>query len=1195
MSSLPNDWRNYSRGVGPDEWVATWVVLPNCRVAGTDLEPADCLEVSGEAVATRRAVAWSIWDNQVGRGTQETLALYYIDTAGVSETPLTHLRIGGMAGAENGYYASAGTSTLIVRKLSAGVSSSLGSTGLALTAKRYWWVRMGATGTTVRVRAWALGSAEPSAWSVTVTDSSFSDGQIGIGVYDASTVTRCFFFSVGVNGSSAPDQSALPVRLRDVLKDPAAQIEYWLKLSYADPATGVTYTKWVSHQGRGRLATGDLDFPSASAFLPVLADPGSAGSTLSQDLQFSGQAVGAGGFTVQVDNRDGALAFLGQATPGGAPTYTLAGLRQVVYAGSAGGPTRAFEPFAAATCAAEPTLAAVVTLQMASDEDRLSTPLRIGHYAGVRTCQKYTGGSASAPWLAAYDLAEFTVMARFGVAATPTAGQFPPFISKSASTTSRNFLIIMLPTGTAFGVAGGIAGVTSVGGVANKNRLNSTKSYADGTFYIAVYAHSAMYGNYLLITNGGIEEFVSSASEGVPDFQNVPVTWGGPGLTAPASTCDQRVYDHWLTPDEARAEIDKLASASAAGLIGAWVGDDGSSGSTPTVVTDYSPNANNATITGTFVWTASDLGDASLVGKLKPFAAGRVRQAFPDRSDSVRSRYTYNDGEITDSLTTKSKGAALTRGTNFSDPPSGGLDTSYQGAGVFLFAGANPDPVTVDFNGAGSIVADSVYYPARLARAIITSRGDQALHRDVDHGWFEAAARLAPYPAGFYRKGGGSAPAQSEVLNEILGDSGQAYRLDRDDRISACQLLPTILPGPYGNDYCLEFTGHPRQELVVPSFTFPSSSCTVCGWVYSLQPEGDSASDTSNVFSGQTLLQVGASTAPNVATVLTPYPAWGQGQIRHGFSQVGISSSSVLTNQGLVPWAGWVFVAFAYVLNTSFTVYAAPKGGTLAATPIANVPGLAAPTAGTGDLRIGNGAGAFIGSLQHWQIWNSAKSLAQLQALMTTPPVGSESGLLAYLPMTEASGPPVELVSGKAAQWGNIRRSPRFVLDYTISGDSIGKFGGPMPLRPAYEVVVSYNVADHPLTEQEIVVSVTGAARQSLKETEQRARFYSSPIAYNPTTNKGYKKSYSIPIVSRFAGQQGASVLAKVTGYRFSPARSVAEVTDAPRLGLDAQLLDEVLVKAGAHTGLPATGLSYRIVRLAKTFLTGRTTMGLWR
>jgi|GEM_PF-5378842 len=1190
MSSLATDWRNYSRGVLPtDDWAPAFSggAAPTGWIAGTDLEPGDCLELYGEAVAMYRALAWTIWDGQTGRGTQEALGLFYIDTAGASETPLIFLRMGGTPGAENGYYVTAG-GTVVIHKLTAGVLSSLGSSSPTMTTKRYWWVRSGATGTTIRVKVWALGSAEPGAWSISATDAAFSDGQIGIGVYDASTVTRCHFFSVGVNGTAAPDQSSLPTRLRDVIADPAGPVlEHWLRLSYADPTTGVVYARWVSQQGRGRTLTGDLDFPPNQQFFPILSDAGIFSSNLSEDIQFSGRVAETGAFEIRMDNRDGALAFLGQPTPGLAPAYTLAGLRQTVYAGEAGGSSRGFEPLFSATCVAEPVISAIVVLQVASNEDRLDDPIRIGRYAGVRTCQRYNGGSASAAYLAAYDVTEFVVMVRFRVTGTPTAGTFPLLIDKSLSATNRNFQIFMVPTGAAAGTPGGISGITSVGGVGGKNRVNSAGVYATGTWWIAAYAHSGVYGNYLLISNGATEELVTGLTDGAPNTQAAPVAWGT-GLTSD-DVCDHRIYNYYLTPDQVRAEMDKLASVSSPGLVAAWVGDDGLSGSTPTTVTDYGSGANNAAITGAFTWVASDLGDVSQAGKTRPIVYGAVRQMAPDRSDPARSRYTYNDGEVTGNLTTKSRGAALTRGTDFSSPPSGGTDTSYQGGGVFLFLGANPDPVTVDFTGTGSVFTDTVFYPSRIARSVLTGRGSQILHRDIDDGWCEAAARLAPYLSGYWLKGGGSPPSQADALGDVLGSAGQAWRLDRDDRVAPCELLPTVCPGPYGDVHCLEFTGHPRSELLFPSVTIPAGSHTVCGWVKCFQVDPDMGA-TNTVFPRlMSILTAGDTTSPLLAAGLYPYT---MGQLVEGWASGTTFSTST---QNVVPWATWVFVACVFTQGTGWSFYSSrAAGGTLALT---NSPPftLATFAGGTGDVRIGCGTAPFIGALQHVQIWSAAKNLSQLQALMATPPVGSESGLVLYAPLTESSGAPVDAVSGKLAQWGNVRRSPRVVLDYTVSGDSAGKYGGPMPLRPAHEVVTKYGVAGQALQEADIATSVTGPARQLLKEPEQEVRYYSPAVAFRSSTGTGYRRSRSIPLSSRFYDQKGAAALSALTGYRFSPARSVGEVLDALRLPLDAQILDEAWVRAGSHTGLPDAGLSYRIIRMSKTFQTGLCTLGLWR
>lgn len=297
MPSLATDWRNYTRGVLPtDDWAPGFAgTAPTGWIAGTDLEPGDCLEIYGEAVAEYRALAWTIWDGQSGRGTQEALGLFYVDVAGATETPTIFLRMGGAPKSENGYYVTLGAA-LTLRKIAGGASSVI-SAGVAVSAaRRYYWVRAGATGTTIRARVWALGSAEPGTWTATAVDASHSDGQVGVGIFDAGAVVRCHFFSVGVNGLPAPDPSSLPVRVCDLLQDPAILLEYWLRLSYADPATGIVSVKWISQQGRGRTMTGDLDFPPNQPFLPVLSEAGIFSSGLSEDLQFSGGAAETGAF-----------------------------------------------------------------------------------------------------------------------------------------------------------------------------------------------------------------------------------------------------------------------------------------------------------------------------------------------------------------------------------------------------------------------------------------------------------------------------------------------------------------------------------------------------------------------------------------------------------------------------------------------------------------------------------------------------------------------------------------------------------------------------------------------------------------------------------------------------------------------------------------------------------------------------------
>lgn len=66
-----------------------------------------------------------------------------------------------------------------------------------------FWVRVQATGTTIRGRIWADGSAEPSTWNVEVTDNAIpGPGFAGFAVYDQTI--QSYQYSVGTGADPAP-------------------------------------------------------------------------------------------------------------------------------------------------------------------------------------------------------------------------------------------------------------------------------------------------------------------------------------------------------------------------------------------------------------------------------------------------------------------------------------------------------------------------------------------------------------------------------------------------------------------------------------------------------------------------------------------------------------------------------------------------------------------------------------------------------------------------------------------------------------------------------------------------------------------------------------------------------------------------------------------------------------------------------
>lgn len=76
-----------------------------------------------------------------------------------------------------------GTIQLALEKVVAGSTTTLGAAttvGTGFVANQWWRIRVQRTGTTIRCRAWLDGSAEPSSWTFSVTDTAFPTGRVGL-------------------------------------------------------------------------------------------------------------------------------------------------------------------------------------------------------------------------------------------------------------------------------------------------------------------------------------------------------------------------------------------------------------------------------------------------------------------------------------------------------------------------------------------------------------------------------------------------------------------------------------------------------------------------------------------------------------------------------------------------------------------------------------------------------------------------------------------------------------------------------------------------------------------------------------------------------------------------------------------------------------------------------------------------------
>lgn len=94
----------------------------------------------------------------------------------------------------NWYKAYINGSSLILQKKVNGSTTTLATVPFSATAGTAYSIRFRIVGTTLNAKAWATGSAEPSNWMTTATDSSLSSGQCGLRIQSFSATTTITSF-----------------------------------------------------------------------------------------------------------------------------------------------------------------------------------------------------------------------------------------------------------------------------------------------------------------------------------------------------------------------------------------------------------------------------------------------------------------------------------------------------------------------------------------------------------------------------------------------------------------------------------------------------------------------------------------------------------------------------------------------------------------------------------------------------------------------------------------------------------------------------------------------------------------------------------------------------------------------------------------------------------------------------------------
>jgi hypothetical protein len=117
------------------------------------------------------------------------------------------------AGSVSGYRAGFFGSNIVVDKYVSGVRSNIGSTNVSYVTGEEWWLRVVASSTSITVKAWKDGNAEPGSPQVNLTDSSItSAGQYGISVFMSNDFT--YFDSLVVTDNQSATQATRDISSR---------------------------------------------------------------------------------------------------------------------------------------------------------------------------------------------------------------------------------------------------------------------------------------------------------------------------------------------------------------------------------------------------------------------------------------------------------------------------------------------------------------------------------------------------------------------------------------------------------------------------------------------------------------------------------------------------------------------------------------------------------------------------------------------------------------------------------------------------------------------------------------------------------------------------------------------------------------------------------------------------------------------
>lgn len=961
-----------------------------------------------------------------------------------------------------------------------------------------------------------------------------------------------------------------------ILADFDSIMEFTAEIDSAKRSDGTLKTWYFSTHPR---ATGAGDTPANTEFLPFLPLGGTLGplsQSLAEDILFAGLAANnPGNLTVVQNNIDNdQLSSMND--------YVFAGYEVRIKIGKVQDTSysTSFAIYRTAIVNIDPTVQLTseglqASFQLSSVVTRmLEEELIVNRYVGIPTCAEVltTTAVAQAAYFAAHDLKTFTLMYKVKISALPATNR--NLIAKSAAGTNNNFALNLNTTGV-------IESVVSFAGVSTSPHISAT-SLADNKFHIIVWGLLDKTTSYLMIDGEIISTYIPTASV------DLPAVGVRMARFLIGKHLDARLYNRYIDPDEAKSISSVRSDGQDLGCVGCWRFDDGGAS---TIVNDYSPTGADATWTGVlntdYRWSETDLGEPELAGQLYPLNVGDVLNAKAHLIDAFRQRYRGNDGSqfwyqgsTNLILRVRSQGTLLTGGgVDYTAPADGG-------GGVFSMTSQEAEPVIYDLVNDGD--DEYFHYPSHVAYNLLVNR-TRVLGADISN--VDPLLILCPWVSGFHTDRETTA---KQALEEIIGNNGMHYREDDDGSIWLDMFLPPTGYGPY-REPCLDLRGGQSNRIEWGDIADITGSLTICGWI-KLQVLDQTANNW------------GVS-EPNQGSMFLVTKGGLPGNYSFWFQAVGADAgklkfrtagTTLASPAGVLNNDAWYFTAgvFDDAANT-MKIYVGRQGGSLF--EVASGANTGIQSTNSLNLMIGDSGNRFPWmSVQHMQIWNAPKTKPQLEALMATPPVGNESGLVFYAPVNEGLGDPLDIVSqttgtisyaspldpnGAIPQW-----APKLLVNlYETPSVKLVDFHH---IHPVSDTIVKYAKNRHPLDNSDIDTGVSQNDRLALTREGLKVRLESK------TVKDRFKNSKKIVLDSSITDQESAQRLLRVISTRFNTDRYVAVLQFPPglqisRLACGLSIGDEIGLIAPYPSQL-WTPRAFRVASVAPNPLQLSTTVAIF-